>query len=401
MSVLHNVAEFHRSAHDIVLAHNQPPHLQPLLDHLVDRVRTKTAAAEAAGNHIEVLGPDFCREYPAVAGQWHADLITGVYGPTYALPNKDPEANRKAIVNGDLDVYIMLTNGKPTATACLVNTRDGRAELGRAASIGENGGIILDLRIIDWLSNAGTADKYHTLFTTLRTAPNRAVRESADDEPFTMKGGQAITSHWSKFPGVRVNGFGPLYYKHGALEQFAVASLSRHEADVNQHLYIHDSEHAAFVRDWHNHYDLDHPPINQFEDEHGPHTPNFAAHYPPPESGLTELVHADIVPTPNGNGLSLELGVKEAVRVGSPFAQVVVPLHRDTRHLQAYLTQEGFQVFGYQHADAVTPPALLFGRTRPDCEVVPTFWSEQGRPNPFWKSDGLHSAAETIAQRWQ
>lgn len=397
MSVLHNVGEFHHSPDRLQLAYNQDPGLAPLLTHLEDKVRAKTAAAEAEGSSLEILGPDWCRANPEAAGQIHANLILGVYGNTYALPNKDPEANRQAIEKGDLDVYIMLTNGEPTATACLVNTHDGRAELGRAASIGKNGGIILDLRILDWLSNAQTAAKYHTLFTTLRTAPDRHIEE----EDFTMKGGQAISTHWSKFPGVRVSGFGPLYYKHGALEQFSVASISRNEVDPTQPLFVHDTDHINFIHAWHNHYNLASPLINAVDDELGPHSPNFAAHYPPTESGLTELVHADIVPSHNGDGLSLELRIKEAVSVGSPFSQVVVPINRDTRAIQEYLRTEGFQVFGYQHADSTTPPALLFGRTRSDCAVVPTFWSKDGRPNPFWTSGHLHNTAEKVASQWQ
>jgi hypothetical protein len=402
MSVLENVGEFHHSA-NLQLAYNQPPDLQPLLDHLVSKVGTKTEALERAGKHLEVYGPDWCRANPELAGQMHADLILATYGDTYALPNKDPKANEKAILNGELDVYFMLVDGEPTTTACMVNTLDGRAELGRAASratvpgeSGDSGSIILDLRIIDWLTNPATANNYHTLFTTLRTAPDRQL-----EDDFVMRGGQAISSHWSKFPCVRVSGFGPLYYKHGALEQFAVASISRNEVDSTLPLFVHDPAHIDFVRAWHDHYDLHPPLINAVEDELGPHAPNFIPHYPPQESGLTELVHADVVPTNNGIGVPLGSAIHETSLVQSPFTQVVVPLNRDTRALQDSLTRAGFQVFGYQHADSMTAPALLFGRTRPDCSVVPTFWSDQGGSNPFWKSPYLHATAETIVQRWQ
>lgn len=151
----------------------------------------------------------------------HSEVIVATYGSTYALPNKDPEANRIAIEGGDLDLYLMITNGEVTGTSCLVNTGDGKAELGRSASIGRTGNsIIQDLRILDWLINPEASTKYHTLFTTLRSAPDRTIDDLNGN--FVMRGGQAVTEHSNtsdcKSDGIRLRGFESLSLHHKTIK---------------------------------------------------------------------------------------------------------------------------------------------------------------------------------------
>ncbi|HSX32780.1 MAG TPA: hypothetical protein VLF91_00365 [Candidatus Saccharimonadales bacterium] len=380
------------------LASVHPESLAPLADYLVDNIRAKTAALGAEGRTIGILDPDWCRTNPAEAGKLHADVIIGTYGSTYALPNKDPEANRAAIESGDLDVYLMTLDGQVTGTACMVNTHDGRAELGRSASIGKSGNtIIQDLRILDWLINSDTANKYHTLFTTLRSAPDRLI--DGGEEDFVMRGGQAVTEHWRKFPGLHVNGVGPLYLKHGALEQFTVASITRANLHPEKPLFIYDEQDQNFIRHWHDEYQLPHPTVPTHEDQGGNFL-TFASHYPPAESGLTDLVHADTVVTDDEHAKSLYEALAEVDAAGSPFSQVVLPIDRDTRVLQAALKQAGYQVFGYQPASDIYSAALLFGRVRPGTEVVPTHWQHQEANHPFWQNPKLHAVSHAVSRQW-
>ncbi|HEY1064060.1 MAG TPA: hypothetical protein VGE30_02050, partial [Candidatus Saccharimonadales bacterium] len=213
------------------LTEAQSERLQPLLDYIAISINTKMAALEAEGKTVKVYGPEWCYDNPDRAGQMHADVIVGAYGSTYALPNKNPDANAAALRANSLDMYLMEVDGEVTGTTCLVDMGNGIAELGRSASQGRTGNsIIQDLRIFDWLTNEATAQKYHTLFTTLRTAPDREIPVD-DGQTFTMRGGQAVTEHWKKFPGLTVNGFAPLYLKQGKLEQFSHATLTRSEYD--------------------------------------------------------------------------------------------------------------------------------------------------------------------------
>jgi hypothetical protein len=380
------------------LAAGHPETLAPLMTHLADSVRTKAARLEAQGKTIDVLTPDWSRANPTEAGQMHADVIIGTYGSTYALPNKDPKANREAIESGGLDVYFMTVDNQVTGTACLVNTGDGRAELGRSASIGRSGNtIIQDIRILDWLANPDTADKYHTLFTTLRSAPDRVIDDSTGY--FVMRGGQAITEHWRKFPSLMVNGFAPLYLKHGKLEQFTYASLTRSSLEPTRPLYLADVESAKLIGSWHDHYQLPHPRGSGPTDPDGASL-GFEAHYPPAESGLTSLVHADVVASSNGSSRPLAECLAEVGDAGSPFTQIVMPIDRDTRNMQAALLENGYKVFGYQPASENTSAALMYGRVTPGIEVVPTHWSENQAPNPFWSHDHLHAVAESAAGHW-
>lgn len=378
------------------LAENQPERLTPLMTYLAEKIREKTADLEAQGKTIEVMDPEWCRQNPAEAGRMHAEVIIGTYGSTYALPNKDPLANEQAIQSGNLDVYLMRVNGQLTGTTCLVDTGDGYAELGRSASVGRSGNtIIQDLRIFDWLINSDTADKYHTLFTTLRSAPDRTIDDVDGD--FIMRGGQAVTEHWRKFPGLTVNGFGPLYLKHGKLEQFTCASISRNEMINDKPLYITDQSAHMLVNNWHDHYGFSRPPISpetQQTDSFG-----FEAHYPPIESGLTELVHADII-VGNNAPKNLDICLDEVNQAGSPFTQIVLPIDRDTCDLQTMLSQKGYQVFGYRPATNRTDATLLYGKVRSGVPVVPSHWSQTKAANPFWKTSGLHEAAEAIAAKW-
>lgn len=381
------------------LAEIQPEALAPLALHLTEKIRTKTDRLEGEGKTVGVLDPDWCRENPIEAGRLHAEVIMGTYGNTYALPNKDPEANRQAIESGNLDVYFMTIDGEVTGTTCLVNMGDGRAELGRSASIGGSGNtIIQDLRILDWLTNPEAAEKYHTLFTTLRSAPDRTIQDV--DSDFVMRGGQAITEHWRKFPGLAVNGFGPLYLKHGALEQFTLASISRNELDPTRPLYLEDAAAVALVGRWHEQYQLPQPQEGELL-EYGDETPiHFAAHYPPQESGLTGLVHADIVTANGEHARPLSECLEDVDGAGSPFTQIVMPIDVDTRSLQASLAQNGYQVFGYQPANEASSAALLYGKVREGVAVVPTHWSDTQQPNPFWQDEYLQATSEEITRRW-
>lgn len=376
----------------------QPESLRPLLEHVVANIRRKAEVIEAGGGRIEVLDPEWCRANPAEAGQMHADVIVGTYGNTYALPNKDPEANRAAIEDGGLDVYLMRISGQLTGTACMVNEGNGRGELGRSASVGRSGnGIIQDLRIFDWLSSSEAAAKYHTLVATLRSAPDRAIENGSGS--FVMRGGQAVTEHWRKLPGVVVNGFGPLYLKHGMLEQFTVAAISRARFAPERPLYVADDGAAQFVTGWHGEYGLAEPKLEESRGADSS-TVLFEAHIPPADSGIVDYVHADVVSTRAAAGKQLADCLAQAEQAGSPFTQVVMPIEQDTRDHQAALEAQGYQVFGYNAATDQAPASLLYGRPRGGLAVVQTYWAAQQAPNPFWRHQGLQAAAEATSRQW-
>lgn len=368
-----------------------PENLNELAIHLAQNINRKLTEFDEGNADIEVFGPDWARENSELAGHMHAELIIKTYGSTYALPNKDPVANQQAIESGDLDVYLMTVNGELTGTTCMVNTHDGRAELGRSASLGASGAsVILDYRILDWLTDEETAAKYHTLFATLRNAPNR------DIDGFEMRGGQAVTAHWRKFPGLEVNGFGPLYLKHGSLEQFSCSSLTR-AVKSNVPLFVDADDTEAFVSAWHDNYGLN-VPVFVDSPLASAALPRFDAHYPPLESGITEYVHADIVENPEGK--TIQEAIEESITVGSPFIQVVVPIDTDTRALQQELRASEYQAFSYQPGTNETAPALVYGRMTPGVSAVETFWHRDGTPNPFWHNAALAEYALRVASRW-
>jgi hypothetical protein len=382
----------------VTLAAPHPPELQPLLDHIAANIDRHVSALAAEHKTLEVYGPDWCRDESVTAGAWHAEVIVDAYGSTYALPNKDPIANQSALRDGALDMYLMRVAGELTGTTCLVKLGDGRAELGRSASRGKaRNGIIQDLRIFDWLVNPDAAARYHTLVTTLRSAPDRTIDE-ADGSTFVMRGGQAVTEHWRKFPTLQVNGFAPLYFKHGALEQFSCASLTRNKARSSAPIYVEKSAALTMVAAWHDEYGLAHPDVQTAEGVEP--TLRFEAHFPPAESGLTNLVHADIVVSRADHALSLDECLKATVEAGSPFVQVVLPIDQDTRSYQASLEAQGFQVFAYENHTDVSGAHLLYGQVAAGNPVVPTEWDETGVANPFWKSAGLADFARQSALRW-
>jgi len=372
--------------------------LSPLAEHLRLNIVRKVNDLISQGRTVEFYDPDWCRENPEEAGRLHADVIIKTYGKTYALPNKDPEANSQAIAQGGLDIYLMLLDGDVVGTTCLVDNGDGRAELGRSASLGKVGNtIIQDLRILDWITNPDTNAKYHSLFATLRNAPDRFI-DDADGE-FVMRGGQGVTEHWKKFPGLVINGFGPLYLKHGKLEQFSIATLSRLEFDQARPLFISDPDTEEFVRAWHENYGFAEPLVNIQAGGEEDVIPKFETHYPPEETGLTDLVHADIIAS--NSGMNIEDAVKVAEIAKSPFTQIVLPIDKDTRAIQALLKNKGFKIFGYQPAYTNSSPSLLYGRVYPGVEVVPTFWDQHKTLNPLWSSFNLSKLAQRISEAWK
>lgn len=372
-----------------------PQPLEDLSVHLTGNIHRKLAELDAEGVEVEVFDPEWARANSALAGEMHADVIVKTYGSTYALPNKDPVANQQAIDSGDLDVYLMKVDGETTGTTCMVNNHDGRAELGRSASLGATGAsIILDYRILNWLTNEELAQKYHTLFATLRTAPNR------DIDGFDMRGGQAVTAHWKKFPGLEINGFGPLYLKHGSLEQFSLASLSQ-ATRTRMPLFVESDEARSFIEAWHAQYSDGHLADSAlFTDNTSTNEAplKFTAHYPPLESGITEFVHADVVPDEAGQPIAD--AIKESVEIGSPFVQVNVPIDGDTRAVQEELREKGYQIFAYQPATTAMRPTLTYGQVSPGSSVVETFWDREMSSNPFWTLPRLARHAMKVASQW-
>lgn len=389
-----------RGDQPVELSGYQPDFTGELLTHLVKNVKAKLDHAAHHGDAIEVLDPEWCREHPEAAGRMHADIILHAYGPTYALPNKDADANTRAIEEGSLDLYLMKTNGVLTGTACLVDTHDGRAELGRAASIGHaRNGIIQDMRIIDWLTNDDIANKYHTLFTTLRNAPDRHIH-TPDGANFTMRGGQAVTGHWKQLPGLRVYGIAPLYLKAQKLEQFTYSALARTIINEDAHLHILDEEHQNFVSNWHLQYGLE-PPVwmNKGSQKAVDSQVKFFVHYPPLETGLTGYVHADIVRGSEGGGSPIDKCIEEAEGAGSPFIQAEVPVDSDTTAIQQELAKRSFSAYGYRPGTDQENASLLFGRLREGVKVVPTFWDASGHHNPFWHGH-IGRLATQISKVW-
>jgi len=115
---------------NLELAPSIPERLRPLLDHLTYKVDKKISEIEKKGASFQIYGPDWCRENPQVAGTAHAEVIIKTYGETYALPNKNPKDNVKALDSGTHDMYLIFEDNKPVGTAVMVKQPNGWAELG-------------------------------------------------------------------------------------------------------------------------------------------------------------------------------------------------------------------------------------------------------------------------------
>lgn len=365
--------------------------LQELLGYLAYRMVRRLSRFTKEDAKATVLDPAWSRSHPDVAGQYHADLILETYGPTYALPNKDPQANAAAIRGGTLDVYFLLKDGTPVGTACLSKEDAGFAELGRAAGRpGSGSSLILDLRIVHWLTDDVTCRDFHTLFTTLRSAPNRPIDDTAST--FEMPGGQAVTRLWDSLPRLRVYGAAPLYLKHGALEQFVLAAISR-KGPTGRELFINSEPDRAFVRAWLSYY-KEALPTCATQGSPSDEGLRYEAHVPADDPDLAGLVHADVVPSDSDRARPLADVVEDLLEGPSPFVQVSVPIDTDTRRTQQNLNDRGFIVFGFDPSDRQGLPALLFGRADPRWPVVPTYWDADQKPQPYWLRRQGGTAAE-------
>lgn len=379
------------------LAPGVPQRLQPLLEHLAGKIEETLDKMKEKGTDFQICGPDWCRHNPDTAGAAHAKVIIETYGSTYALPNKDPKANVGALKSGYLDMYLIFEHGEPVGTTCMVIQPNGWAELGRSASLGSVGNqVIQDLRIVRWLTEQAQSEKIFGLFSTCRTAPDRNI--GTEESPEMMRGGQAVTHMWSQFPEVKVGGFGPLYKKHGALEQFAYAFVTSREAYTPSVPKVFNPADKRFVEDWSSYYQV---PKKDNRDAKDLDIRGFSVHYPPPETKLTHLIHGEI--TLEGEGESFETLEEAILRLGEvqvPFIQVQVPIDADSRKLQEELIRKDFQAFLF--TPGVTgkqSPLLWFGKVTEGVMVVPTFWQEDGDENPFWNFD-LSFFASQIANRW-
>jgi len=382
---------------NLEVAPNVPKRLQPLLDHLSGKVGEALKKIEKRRTSVQVCGPDWCRANLQIAGSAHASVIVETYGETYALPNKYPEANIEALKSGNLDMYLMFEDGKAVGTACMVIQSDGWAELGRSASLGGVGNqAIQDLRIVRWLTEQEQAEKIFGLFSTCRTAPDRNI--GTDEAPEIMRGGQAVTHMWSQFPEVMVGGYGPLYKKHGALEQFAYTLITNKEVFVPTRPYIFDGDDRRFVDAWSSYY---HVVTVDNSREGGLEIPGYSVHYPPLETGLTHLIHGEITLSKAGESFeSLDNAINRLDEVKVPFIQVQVPVDSDSRELQRELIARGFQAFLLTPGiEGKQSPLLWFGKVTPGVSVVPTYWQEAGEANPFWGSE-LSGFAAQIANKW-
>lgn len=387
-------------SHDLQLAENMPSRLSDLLHYLTSDVQNGLTEIRGRGGDIFIAGPEWCRENPVDAGKFHSQVILKTYGNTYALPNKDPEANTRALIAGNLDMFLMLENDKPVGTACMVTEQQGIAELGRAASLGRVGNrVIQDMRVLRWLTDDQVANKFHTLFSTCRTAPDRNI--GTQDKPEIMRGGQAVSHMWQAMPEVRVAGFGPFYKKHGALEQFAYSFITKGEIEAEDDMWVRNGVDADFIQSWFSGNGFDSRNIeirNASEDRL--EDSRFHISYPPHETGITDLVHGEIG---LGHGdLSLSDAVDQLSETGVPFMQIRIPVDQDTLAIQADLTKAGFQAFLFTPALAdIQSSALWFGKLNADVPVVPTFWADEIlSKNPFWKGNlAMHS--NRIAQNWK
>lgn len=394
------VAALLQNPMQLELAKGVPSRMEPLLEHLKIKVRETMDTINSRGNDIFIAGPDWCRENSDMAGAAHAEVIVNAYGSTYALPNKDPIANKKALDSGELEMFLMIDEkeNKPIGTACMV-LDGGWAELGRAASLGHVGNsLIQDLRILHWLTDEKFSKRFHSLFATLRTAPDRNI--GTDDLPEIMRGGQAVSHIWANMPNVIVGGFGPLYKKHGALEQFTFAFITQKELFSPGNLWVADPVDLKFVESWLKQHGLPVGKNNQGINISGELPVNIS--FPPPESGITEFVHGEMK-IGKATDLRFEEAITTLMDAGVPFIQFPVPINKDTVSLQKKLKEWGFQAFQFTPGlKDVQDPELWFGHKAPWVdEVVPTFWQKDpSTSNPFW-NDELASHADRIFEDWK
>lgn len=378
-----------------------PEHLLPLRNHLMGKVAMKLSKIVQEGHDIEILDPDWCRANAREAGAMHAEVIIGTYGSTYALPNKDPKANKEAIESSSLDLYLLNINGEAVGTACMVDAGNGYAELGRSASRGKTGNsIIQNMRILDWLYGNNEDKSYHTIFTTLRSAPDRMIHET-DATEFVMRGGEAVTTMWKEFPGLSVNGVAPLYFKHGALEQFTVAEYCK-DPYISTPQAVTNSLAREFINAWHQAYELD-PAIFTAEDE-GSNESQLTVSYPPAETGLSGLVHADIsiVQSADSHGFETLDQVDEHIdEVGSPFTQLLIPTDSTHGNLLEKALEKEYKIFGYRPATARRLATILLGKVRSGIKVVPTYWQERNEPHPFWGDSSLSEIDKKANGLWK
>src|SRR5258708_2008769 len=379
------------------LAHSAPERLQPLLDHMVSKIGGTLQKMKDEGSEFKVCGPDWCRENPELAGESHANVIVETYGATYALPNKDPKANVEALAAGDLDMYLIFENGKPVGTACMVIQSNGWAELGRAASLGSVGNqLIQDLRILRWLTEEKQTEKTFGIFSTCRTAPDRNV--GSETQPEMMRGGQAVTHMWSQFPEVKVGGFGPLYKKHGSLEQFAYTFVTNREVFASTEPYISETVNRQFVQDWVSNYQVAKKDNKNAEKLN---VARFSVHYPPLETKLTHLIHGEITLASGSESFEgLDKAIARLDEVQVPFIQVQVPIDVDSRKVQEELRDREFQAFLFTPGvEGKQPPLLWFGKVTKGVSVIPTFWQGTDVGNPFWNWNLSHFASQ-VAKKW-
>jgi hypothetical protein len=132
-----------------VLVPGLPERLNPFLIYFSNDIQQTQQTITSQSLQIYIAGPEWCRRNIQQAAKAHAQTIIGAYGNSYALPNKDPVANEQALQDG-LKMFLMFSSdNQPITTACMVPDGIGKADLGRAASIGHTGGsLIQDLRIL-------------------------------------------------------------------------------------------------------------------------------------------------------------------------------------------------------------------------------------------------------------
>ena len=356
-------------------------------------MKQKIERHTADGNEVEILNAEWSREHIEEAAHGHANVITNVYGETYALPNKFPKNNAADIEKGVLDVYLLRVNGEYAGTACLSSSNGEEAELGRSASTGRVGNsIIQDLRILEWLLLDEQAQRYSSLFTTLRTAPDRDIGSD-----MAMRGGEAVHARWRKLPRVIFNGVSPMYLKHGALEQFTHARINRDAVRTSEQLFVHDPLDSSFITEWMLRNNTNFKFAQGESDDQDEH-PTVSIHAPPTESSIYPLVHADVHPDPNSD-IELKTAVKKLEKTASPFIHVLLPIDRDTKSAQAQLRDLGFTAFGFDPGSGKREPLLQFGRVRNGVQTVPTYWSANGEVHPFWDGQ-LAEIAKNIEGVW-
>lgn len=392
------VAQIINNLDGLTLAQSMPLRMGGLLTHLKGKMKHTLENMEASGREVFIAGPEWCRENAEKAGQKHADVIHAAYGQTYALPNKDPKINKEAIEKRELDMFLLLEGKEERAigTACTV-LDGGRDELGRTAASESKVGnsLIQDLRLLHWITDNEVAQRTHTLFATLRTAPDRDIGEEK-----MMRGGQGVCHIWGEMPSAVVTGFGPLYKKHGSLETFACVHIFREEMSIPSQVFVAGKNEQAFVADFAKAHDLGSISFRETESENEK-IPSVAVHVPPASLGITEFVHADLSLQEEG-GISLEKAMQEIESVGSPFVEITVPIDTDTRNIQNELLRRGFQGFQVIPAlEGVQPAAIVFGKVLGDIAVIQPFWQEEGKQNPFWGGGELANHAERIADGWR